>query len=100
MTSLGYLTGALLGYDTLYLHEVGQRLVRVPAVPLDVRPEGLARVRPLFWRVRDAGVLEGSAIRPEDRPNVEAHPWIFDHEGGGEDEGGCATVLCGAGKTE
>jgi hypothetical protein len=86
MTSLGYLTGALLGYDTLYVHEVGQRLIRVPAVPLDVRPEGLLRVRPLFWRARDAGVLAAQALSAEERQLVEAHPWMFDREGEGPDE--------------
>lgn len=78
MTSLGYLAGALFGFGTLYLFEDAQHLIEVPAVPLDVSPERLADVRPLFWRVRDEDVIRIEALEQPERERVDAFPWLFD----------------------
>lgn len=80
MTSLGTLAGALFGFGSFYLHEDGQKLVRVPAVPLDVRPEGLTQVRPVYWRIRDAGIVRRSDLGPAEQTHLDDLPWLFDQD--------------------
>lgn len=79
MTSLGYVTGAMLGFETMYVHEVGQRLVRVPAVPVDLDARRLAAARPPLWRVwRDSAPVE--ALSAEERVALDEAPWLFEVE--------------------
>jgi hypothetical protein len=49
-------------------------------VPLDLQPERLAAVRPLFWRVRDAELLDSATLSADERRLVDEHPWVFDHD--------------------
>lgn len=86
MTSLGYLTGAMLGYDTLYTHEVGQQLITVPAVPFDISFDALRAARPLVWRLLRDDVVPASQLHESERTAMERAPWLVEHCVDGTDD--------------
>jgi putative CRISPR-associated protein (TIGR02619 family) len=78
MTSLGYLAGAYRGFPTAYLHEDGQVLQEIPAVPIRIDAEEVRASAPLLRRLRASGILEWAKISEGDREMVGRHPYLFD----------------------
>lgn len=77
MTSLGYLVGAYLGFQTAYLHEDNQSLHDIPAVPIHVAPDVLRATAPLLRRLRRKD-HEWSELSRDDQELVGRHPYLFD----------------------
>ena len=80
MTSLGYLTGAYLGFPTAYLHENQQRLHTIPAVPVKVDTAEMKRVAPLFRKIGEA--YEAEKLSAAERLLVEQYGYLFEEEEG------------------
>lgn len=78
MTSLGYLAGAYRGFPTAYLHEDGQVLQEIPAVPIRIDPGELRGSVPLLRRLRASGLLEWKGLSETERETVHRHPYLFD----------------------
>ncbi|MEQ1506197.1 MAG: hypothetical protein ABMB14_28450 [Myxococcota bacterium] len=77
MTSLGYLTGAYCGYDAIYLHEDGQALHTIPAVPIRIDRDVLVGLIPLIRQVRRT-IAAWDTLGDRDRATIERHPWMFE----------------------
>ncbi len=76
MTSLGYLAGAWYGFPTAYLHETGQVLHEVPAVPIAVDRQQLRALAPVM-RCVGYGETWGVLSR-EQKDLVSRNSWLFE----------------------
>jgi putative CRISPR-associated protein (TIGR02619 family) len=79
MTSLGYLAGAYFGFPTLYAHEDGQVLHTLPAIPVRVDRDALARVAPLMRKVQ--GLFDREQLGAKERKLADEFPWLFERDG-------------------
>jgi putative CRISPR-associated protein (TIGR02619 family) len=76
MTSLGYVAGSFLNYDTAYLHEDNQTLHVIPPIPMALSPKEQADLGRLARQIERQP--DFSALSERDRESVFAHPWLFE----------------------
>ncbi|WP_129678076.1 CRISPR-associated protein [Candidatus Chloroploca sp. Khr17] len=76
MTSLGYLAGAYMGFPTAYLHEDNQILHEVPAVPIQIEYNELAKFAPLLRKAQRTS-LEWDQMSFAEQTYVNQHPYLF-----------------------
>jgi putative CRISPR-associated protein (TIGR02619 family) len=85
MTSLGTLVGGLLGYPSIYVHEVGQVLHEVPALPLTIDAEALRAAAPLVRRLAHEDSLPLADL-PKDLAEIATRaPFLFERVDVGRD---------------
>lgn len=78
MTSFGYIAGSFYGFPSLYLHEQGQVLQEIPAVPLGIDQAFLEAHVLFLRRLKLEGIVEWRSLSKNEQAAVEAHPYFFE----------------------
>lgn len=81
MTSLGYLAGAYMGFPTAYLHEDGQVLHEIAAVPLQIEQADLRDMAGLMLRANSGEGLSWPELSAEEQRKIERHSYLFERAG-------------------
>lgn len=80
MTSYGYIVGSLLKYETIYINDYSQQLVKIPWVPIHMDTDFVDRYGELFRRCYQRDVCLTNEFSEREQYLFQKHPYFFELE--------------------
>lgn len=85
MTYLGYVIGSFYGYETGYLYEENQVLIKIPPMPIRINIEWILTKKDLLRRMLNDDIVYFSDLNEKDRIFIDENSFFFEKVKEGED---------------